>query len=91
MKMDLNQIINTIKQGAAGSTSLGVLGTRIANNNYDPGFYVEHYVKDMEIALEEANRVNLCLPNLSLVKQLYVALKAQGGAKLGSQALIKVL
>ena len=51
MKMDLKQIIETIQQGAAGSTSLSVLGMRAANNDYNPGFYVEHYVKDMEIAL----------------------------------------
>lgn len=49
--MNLSQIIDTIKQGAASSTSLSVLGSRIVNNNYDPGFYVEHYIKDMEIAL----------------------------------------
>ena len=52
MGLDLNHIIGTIKQGAAGSTSLGVLGQRAADNDFAPGFYVEHYVKDMKIALE---------------------------------------
>jgi len=45
----------------------------------------------MEIALEEAARANLCLPTVALVKQFYVALKAQGGGRYGTQALIKVL
>lgn len=67
------------------------MGKRVADGNFDPGFYIEHYVKDMEIVLEEAARVNLSLPCLSLVKQLYVALKAQGHEKLGTQALVKVL
>jgi len=52
---------------------------------------VEHYIKDMEIALEEARRANLCLPGLALVKQFYQSLAANGGARNGTQALIKVL
>ena len=67
------------------------MGPRIVDGNMDPGFYVEHYIKDMEIALEEAARLDLCLPCFSLIKQFYCALKAQGGGKLGSQALVKVL
>lgn len=66
------------------------MGPRIVKGNFDPGFYVEHYIKDMEIALEEAARANLCLPCLSLVKQFYLSLKAHGGGRLGTQALIKV-
>ena len=57
----------------------------------EAGFYAEHFIKDMEIALEEARRVNLSLPCLSLVKQLYTALQAQGGSRLGHQALCTVL
>lgn len=91
MGLDIDKTIETISLGAASSTALSVMGPRIAKRNFDPGFYVEHYVKDMEIALEEAARANLCLPCLSLVKQLYVGLKAQGGERLGTQALITVL
>ena len=87
----VSQAIETICSGAASSTSLSVMGPRIVKENFDPGFYVEHYIKDMEIALEEASRANLSLPCLSLVKQLYVALRAQGGGRYGTQALIKVL
>lgn len=83
--------IQTIATGGASSTALINLGPRMVNRNFDPGFYVEHFIKDLEIALEECLAADLCLPNLALIKQFYVALKAQGGGRLGSQALIKVL
>lgn len=63
----------------------------MVDGNYDPGFYVEHYIKDLGIALEECDRMELSLPCLNIVRQFYVALKAQGGGRLGTQALIKVL
>lgn len=91
MGLDVSQAIETICSGAASSTALSVMGPRIVKGNYDPGFYVEHYIKDMEIALEEASRANLCLPCLALVKQFYISLKANGGGKYGTQALVKVL
>jgi 3-hydroxyisobutyrate dehydrogenase len=56
-------------------------------NNFDPGFFVEHFIKDMGIALAEANRMDLALPGLALAHQLYTALKAQGGGRNGTQAL----
>lgn len=89
--LDLEQVIKTIEGGAAGSFSLKVLGPRMLKRDFDPGFFVEHFVKDMEIALEEARRANLCLPGLSTSKQLYQALMAHGGAKMGTQALILAL
>ena len=91
MGLDLHQVISILLQGAASSVSLNVSGNKIANKDMDPGFYVEHFVKDMEIALEEAARVNLSLPCLSVVKQLYKSVQAQGGSRLGTQALIKAL
>lgn len=89
--LDLTQAIDTITLGAASSTALNVLGRRMVAGNFDPGFYVEHYIKDLEICLEESARMELSLPCLAIVKQFYLALKAQGGGKLGTQALIKVL
>ena len=89
--LDLKATIETISLGAANSTALTVLGTRMVQGNYDPGFYVEHYIKDLTIAVEECDRMQLSLPCLALVRQLYVGLKAQGGGRLGTQALIKVL
>ena len=73
--------------GAAGSWSLSNLGPRIIANNFDPGFYVEHFIKDMGIALDEANRMGLALPGLALAKQLYTALAAQGHGRSGTHAL----
>jgi 3-hydroxyisobutyrate dehydrogenase len=59
--------------------------------DFDPGFYVEHFVKDMAIALEEAARMNLCLPGLALVHQLYKAVEAQGHGRKGTHALMLAL
>jgi 3-hydroxyisobutyrate dehydrogenase len=91
MGLDLHKTIDTIALGAASSTALTVLGRRMVDGNFDPGFYVEHYIKDLTIAMEECDRMNLSLPCLNLVRQLYVGLKAQGGGRLGTQALIKVI
>lgn len=89
--LDLERVIETIGGGAAASFSLNVLGPRMLKRNFDPGFYVEHFIKDLEIALEEARRMNLCLPGLGLIKQFYQSLAALGGAKMGTQALLLVL
>ena len=85
--LDLKTVMQSIASGAAGSWSLSNLGPRIIDNNFDPGFYVEHFIKDMGIALEEARRMNLSLPGLALAHQLYVALAAQGHARDGTHAL----
>ncbi|MEX2187219.1 MAG: NAD(P)-dependent oxidoreductase [Pirellulales bacterium] len=85
--LDLKTVMQSIASGAAGSWSLSNLGPRIIDNNFDPGFYVEHFIKDMGIALEEARRMNLALPGLALAHQLYVALAAQGHARDGTHAL----
>ena len=89
--LDLEKVIETIGGGAAASFSLNNLGPRMLKRNFDPGFYVEHCIKDMDIALEEAKRMNLCLPGLALVKQFYQSLAANGGGKMGAQALLLVL
>ena len=73
--------------GAAGSWSLANYGPRIIANNFDPGFAVEHFIKDMGIALDEAKKMNLCLPGLALAHQLYISLKAQGHGRDGTQSL----
>lgn len=61
------------------------------NNDYAPGFIVDHFIKDMGIALSESARMNLCLPGLSLVHQFYKSLQVNGGSQNGTQALMKVL
>jgi 3-hydroxyisobutyrate dehydrogenase len=85
--LDLETMMESVASGAAGSWSLSNLGTRIMANDFDPGFFVEHFVKDMGIALEEARRMGLSLPGLALAHQLYVALMAQGHGRDGTQAL----
>jgi 3-hydroxyisobutyrate dehydrogenase len=85
--LDLPTVLNSVGSGAAGSWSLSNLGPRIMNNNFDPGFFVEHFIKDMGIALEESKRMGLCLPGLALAHQLYLAVKAQGYGRNGTHAL----
>ena len=85
--LDLNTVMQSVASGAAGSWSLSNLGPRIINNNFDPGFFVEHFIKDMGIALEEAKRMGLALPGLALAHQLYIALQAQGQGRAGTHAL----
>jgi 3-hydroxyisobutyrate dehydrogenase len=60
-------------------------------NNFDPGFFVEHFIKDLGIALDEAGRLGLCLPGLALSRQLYQAVKAQGYGRNGTHALLLAL
>ncbi len=89
--LDLNVMLQAISGGAAGCWTLNNLAPRIVNRNFDPGFYVEHFIKDMEIALEEARNMNLALPGLALVHQLYKAVQAQGHGKKGTHALTLAL
>ncbi|HEX7449163.1 MAG TPA: NAD(P)-dependent oxidoreductase [Pirellulales bacterium] len=85
--LELKTVMQSVSSGAAGSWSLSNLGPRIIDNNFDPGFFVEHFIKDMGIALVEARRMNLSLPGLALANQLYIALAAQGHHRDGTQAL----
>jgi 3-hydroxyisobutyrate dehydrogenase len=89
--LDQQAVIDIIGSGAASSWTINTLGPRIVQEDYDPGFYVEHFIKDMGIALEEAAALNLALPGLALVHQLYTAVKAQGHGRDGTQALILAL
>ncbi|MCL4207620.1 MAG: NAD(P)-dependent oxidoreductase [Pirellulaceae bacterium] len=85
--LDLNTVMQSVASGAAGSWSLSNLGPRIIADNFEPGFFVEHFVKDMRIALDEADRMGLALPGLALAKQLYTALRAQGHGRDGTHSL----
>jgi len=89
--LDLNTMLSSVSKGAAASWMLDNLAPRMVRRDYKPGFYVEHFVKDMGIALKEAERMNLTLPGLSLVHQLYIAAKAQGHGRKGTQALLLAL
>jgi len=89
--LDLETVMQSVSGGAAGSWSLSNYGPRMLKGDFEPGFYVEHFIKDMGIALAEARRMKLSLPGLALAHQLYVALEAQGGGRRGTQALLLAL
>ena len=89
--LDLSTMLRSISGGAAACWTLDQLAPRMVQRNFDPGFYVEHFIKDMGIALQEANRLGLSMPGLALAKQLYEATQAQGHGKLGTHALLLAL
>jgi len=88
---NLNEVINVIGKGAAGCWSINNLGPRIVDDNFDPGFFIKHFIKDMGIALKEAKNMNLSLPGLALAYQFYISATALGFENLGTQGLYKVL
>jgi 3-hydroxyisobutyrate dehydrogenase len=89
--LDLPTMLSSISGGAAGCWTLNNLAPRIIDRNFDPGFFVEHFIKDMNIALKESEAMGLSLPGLALVKQLYLAVQAQGHGRLGTHALTLAL
>ena len=89
--LDLSQMLESIRGGAAACWTLDNLAPRILQRNFDPGFFVEHFVKDMGIALDEAKRMNLTLPGLTLVHGLYQRVQALGHGRSGTHALMLAL
>jgi 3-hydroxyisobutyrate dehydrogenase len=89
--LDPSTVLKSIESGAAGSWSLSNLAPRIIAENFDPGFYVKHFIKDMGIALQAAEEMKLDMPGLSLAKSLYEQLAATGEENSGTQALYKIL
>lgn len=89
--LDAFQMVETIRTGAAACWTLDNLAPRILKGDYQPGFYIDHFVKDMGIALEEAKRMFISLPGLALVHQLYIAMQGAQEGSLGTQALVLAL
>jgi 3-hydroxyisobutyrate dehydrogenase len=89
--LDLKTVLQSVGGGAAASWSLNNLGPRIIDRNFEPGFFVEHFIKDMGIALDEAKRLGIVLPGLALANQLYLAVQAQGYGRKGTHALMLAL
>jgi 3-hydroxyisobutyrate dehydrogenase len=89
--LDVESVLASISGGAASSWALSNLAPRIVAGDFAPGFFVDHFVKDMAIVLDEAARLQLALPGLALVHQLGVALQAQGHGRDGTQSLILAL
>jgi 3-hydroxyisobutyrate dehydrogenase len=89
--LDLNRMLESIRGGAAACWTLDNLAPRILRRNFDPGFSVEHFIKDMGLALEEAKRMGLVLPGLTLAHQLYQTVQTLGHGRSGTHALILAL
>lgn len=84
-------MIPLLSKGAAGSFSLEKLGPRMLVGDFDPGFYVEHFVKDLGIVLDEARRMQLSVPGTAQAFQLYEMMMAQDKGRMGTQGLLTVL
>jgi 3-hydroxyisobutyrate dehydrogenase len=89
--LDPQAMLGAISKGAAGCWSLDNLAPRILKGDFAPGFMIEHFVKDMGIALDEAKRMGLKLPGLELVNALYAEAAKAGLGKNGTQALYLAL
>ena len=89
--LDLETMLSSISGGAAACWTLDNLAPRVLKRNFDPGFFVEHFIKDMGIALDESKKMGLSLPGLALVHQLYISVQAQGHGRLGTHALTLAL
>lgn len=85
--LELERALETIKDGAAGSWSLSNYGPRLLRGDLEPGFKINHFIKDLGIALSEARRMNLSLPGTALAEQLYVAARSHGLGEKGTHAL----
>lgn len=84
-----DKVLDSISTGAASSWSLTNLAPRILNEDYSPGFYVKHFIKDMKIALEEAKGMDIEFPGLTLSKNMYEDIEKKGEGDSGTQALHK--
>jgi 3-hydroxyisobutyrate dehydrogenase len=89
--LDPTRVLESVGGGAAGSWSVSNLAPRIVRRDFAPGFYVEHFIKDLGLALDEAARLGLAMPGLALARQLYEAVRAQGYGRAGTHALLLAL
>jgi hypothetical protein len=89
--LDLETMLQAIRGGAAACWALDNLAPRVLKGNFEPGFFVDHFVKDMGLALDEAERMKLQLPGLTLVRAIYVRAQQLGYGRKGTQALYLAL
>ncbi|MCM3652411.1 NAD(P)-dependent oxidoreductase [Metabacillus litoralis] len=88
--LDATNVLKSISTGAAGSWSLSNLAPRMLADDFEPGFFVKHFIKDMGIALEESTNMSVKTPGLKLAHQLYEQLAESGEENSGTQALLKL-
>lgn len=87
--LDPEVVLQSISSGAAGGWSLSNLAPRMLKGDFEPGFYIKHFIKDLKIALDSATELNLELPGLTLAKKLYDELAGRGLEDKGTQALFQ--
>src|SRR5699024_9367249 len=88
--LDLEKVIRTVIGGAARHWSLGNYGSRILEEDYEPGFFIKHFIKDLKIALDEAEKLNLKLPGTEKAYDIYKQLDSLGYGDKGTQAIVKL-
>lgn len=88
--LDMESFFNMLSEGSAGSFSLNSYGPRILKEDYKPGFFIHHFIKDMKLALEECEKMNINLPGLELVYKMYESLSEEVKNNEGTQAIVKV-
>lgn len=89
MGVDVDTMLDTISNGAAGSWQMSNNGPKMAKEDYAPGFYIKHFIKDMKIAIECADAKGVTLDVLKKVCDEYVQLENNGKGELGTQAIIE--
>lgn len=87
--LNVREWLETVIPGAAGSTAMTVLGRRAMDGNFEPGFFVEHFLKDLALCLDECRSMNLVLPGLVAAENAYRLLVSHGYGKKGTQVLVK--
>ena len=88
--LDIEKVIEQVGAGSAGNWSLSNYSPRILKKDFTPGFFVKHFIKDLKIALDEADKMGIDLPSTTLAKDLYEKLADKGFENDGTQALIKL-
>jgi 3-hydroxyisobutyrate dehydrogenase len=86
--LDVAKWVELVVPGSAGSRAMGNLGRRAMKGDYDPGFFIDHFIKDLGLCLEECRRMRIVLPGLTAAEQIYRAMQAQGQGSKGTQALV---
>jgi 3-hydroxyisobutyrate dehydrogenase len=89
--LDAQKVLESVSEGAAGSWSLSNLAPRILQGDFQPGFFVEHFVKDIGIALAECEQMGIELEGLKLARRLYDEVLQAGGGRMGTQALYRAI
>jgi len=89
--LDVEKVLQLLGGGAAGSFSLNVYGPRILKRDFEPGFYIEHFVKDLEICLAECEKMGIELAGLKLAHKFYKTMIEDGLGRKGTQGLMLAL